>query len=193
MRCALIALCVGGMSDVAPAAGYQGLLAEPSRSGGFEDESDDGCWPSFALERRQARRHHRASPCAHQRREAGRRRRSPIGRDARTSTVQAALCSGPAGDRRRHPPDPAVCEKAEIRPGSCLSSAARRPMSPKWARIVTAQGRTDARLRVIFDNGTESNMLMRSLQRALHKDEAGRRITDPVAGPLFGKRPQTMI
>lgn len=28
-------------------------------------------------------------------------------------------------------------------------------------------------------------MLMRSLQRALNKDEAGRRITDPVAGPLF--------
>ena len=26
---------------------------------------------------------------------------------------------------------------------------------------------------------------MRSLQRALHKDEAGRRITDPTAGPLF--------
>ena len=47
------------------------------------------------------------------------------------------------------------------------------------------QGRTDARLRVIFDNGTESNLLMRSLQRALHKDEAGRRITDPTAGPLF--------
>ena len=28
-------------------------------------------------------------------------------------------------------------------------------------------------------------MLMRSLQRSLHKDEAGRRITDPTAGPLF--------
>jgi hypothetical protein len=27
---------------------------------------------------------------------------------------------------------------------------------------------------------------MRSLQRALHKDDAGRRITDPAAGPLFG-------
>jgi hypothetical protein len=40
-------------------------------------------------------------------------------------------------------------------------------------------------LRVIFDNGTESNLLMRSLQRALNKDDAGRRITDPVAGPLF--------
>ncbi|WP_330166046.1 GIY-YIG nuclease family protein [Martelella mediterranea] len=50
---------------------------------------------------------------------------------------------------------------------------------------LTDQGRTDARLRVIFDNGTESNMLMRSLQRALNKDEAGRRITEPVAGPLF--------
>ena len=51
--------------------------------------------------------------------------------------------------------------------------------------FTNAQGRTDARLRVIFDNGTESNMLMRSLQRALNDDEAGRRITDPVAGPLF--------
>ena len=29
---------------------------------------------------------------------------------------------------------------------------------------------------------------MRSLQRALHKDEAGRRITDPTAGPLFADR-----
>lgn len=41
------------------------------------------------------------------------------------------------------------------------------------------------RLRVILGNGTESNMLMRSLQCALHKDEAERRITDPSAGPLF--------
>jgi hypothetical protein len=49
----------------------------------------------------------------------------------------------------------------------------------------TAHGKTDARLRVIFDNGTQSKLLMRSLQRALHKDEAGRRITDPSAGPLF--------
>jgi hypothetical protein len=29
---------------------------------------------------------------------------------------------------------------------------------------------------------------MRSLQRALHKDEAGRRITEPSAGPLFDGR-----
>jgi hypothetical protein len=49
---------------------------------------------------------------------------------------------------------------------------------------------TGHRLRVIFDNGTESNMLMRSLQRALNKDDAGRRITEPVAGPLFADQPE---
>jgi T5orf172 domain len=46
-------------------------------------------------------------------------------------------------------------------------------------------GNVDARLRVIFDNGTESNLLMRSLQKALQQDPAGRRIIDPSAGPLF--------
>lgn len=54
--------------------------------------------------------------------------------------------------------------------------------------FLTAQGVKDARLRVIFDNGTESNMLMRSLQRALHKDRTGRRISEPSAGPLFGNQ-----
>jgi hypothetical protein len=46
-------------------------------------------------------------------------------------------------------------------------------------------GNVDARLRVIFDNGTESNLLMRSLQKALQQDPAGRRIIEPSAGPLF--------
>ena len=49
----------------------------------------------------------------------------------------------------------------------------------------TANSATDARLRVVYDNGTESDLLMRSLQRALYKDDAGRRITEPSAGPLF--------
>jgi hypothetical protein len=48
-------------------------------------------------------------------------------------------------------------------------------------------GETDARLRVVYSNGTESNLLRRSLQRALYKDEAGRRITEPTAGPLFAE------
>lgn len=76
--------------------------------------------------------------------------------------------------------------KAEIRPGAWFIVGGQKAYVADMDEIfVNAQGRTDARLRVIFDNGTESNMLMRSLQRALHKDEAGRRISDPEAGPLF--------
>jgi hypothetical protein len=52
--------------------------------------------------------------------------------------------------------------------------------------IRAPNGEIDARLRVIYANGTESDLLLRSLQRALYKDDAGRRITEPTAGPLFG-------
>jgi hypothetical protein len=76
--------------------------------------------------------------------------------------------------------------KAEIGLGTWFIVSGQKAYVANMGEVFTnAQGRTDARLRVIFDNGTESNMLLRSLQRALHKDEAGRRITDPVAGPLF--------
>ena len=76
--------------------------------------------------------------------------------------------------------------KAEIRPGAFFIVSGQMAYVAEMEEIFTnEQGRTDARLRVIYDNGTESNVLMRSLQRALHKDEAGRRITDPTAGPLF--------
>ena len=51
--------------------------------------------------------------------------------------------------------------------------------------FLTDQGRKNARMRVIFDNGTEIRALMRSFQRALYKDETGRWITTPSAGPLF--------
>nr|WP_181374742.1 GIY-YIG nuclease family protein [Polaromonas sp. E10S]AWD71953.1 putative helicase [Polaromonas sp. E10S] len=56
--------------------------------------------------------------------------------------------------------------------------------------IKTISGHDDARLRVIFSNGTESNLLMRSLQKALYKDETGRRLTDTEMGPLFGDAPE---
>lgn len=52
--------------------------------------------------------------------------------------------------------------------------------------IKAPNGESDARLRVIYDNGTESNLLRRSLQRALYKDDTGRRLTDTDMGPLFG-------
>lgn len=49
----------------------------------------------------------------------------------------------------------------------------------------TPEGAPNARLRVIYGNATESNLLIRSLQNALYKDETGRRVTEPDAGPLF--------
>jgi len=58
-------------------------------------------------------------------------------------------------------------------------------IAEKGEEFVPEHGRPDARLRIIYDNGTESDLLMRSLQRALNKDEHGRRISDPSAGPLF--------
>lgn len=52
--------------------------------------------------------------------------------------------------------------------------------------VRTPNGEANPRLRVIFSNGTESNLLQRSLQRALYKDDTGRRIISLEAGPLFG-------
>jgi len=46
-------------------------------------------------------------------------------------------------------------------------------------------GQINARLRVIFDNRTESNLLLRSLERALYKDDTSRRLVSTDAGPLF--------
>ncbi len=56
--------------------------------------------------------------------------------------------------------------------------------------LKTQSGHDDARLRVIYSNGTESNLLLRSLQKALYKDDTGRRLTDPDMGPLFGDAPE---
>ena len=97
--------------------------------------------------------------------------------------VQAELDSG---ERTTRPFE----LKAEIRPGALFIVGGQIAYVAEMGDVFTnAQGRSDARLRVIFDNGTQSNLLMRSLQRALNKDEAGRRMTDPEAGPLFSGEP----
>ncbi len=77
--------------------------------------------------------------------------------------------------------------KAEIEPGRFFIVGGQKAyVAGMGEKFSNEKGHTDARLRLIFDNGTESNMLMRSLQRALNADgDAGRRITDPTAGPLF--------
>ena len=77
--------------------------------------------------------------------------------------------------------------KSEIEAGRFFIVGGQKAyVAHKGELFAQPYGDLDSRLRVIFDNGTESDMLMRSLQRALTKDETGRRITEPSAGPLFG-------
>ena len=53
--------------------------------------------------------------------------------------------------------------------------------------LKTTAGEVDRRLRLIFANGTESNLLLRSLQRAFYDDPAARRLVSPDSGQLsFG-------
>ena len=57
------------------------------------------------------------------------------------------------------------------------------------AATTTKDGRDNPRLRVIFDNRTESNLLLRSLTRSLYPDgntTIGRRLIRKDDGPLFG-------
>ncbi len=53
--------------------------------------------------------------------------------------------------------------------------------------LKTTAGEVDRRLRVIYANGAESNLLLRSLQRAFYDDPAARRLVSPQSGQLaFG-------
>jgi hypothetical protein len=79
--------------------------------------------------------------------------------------------------------------KAEILPGEFFIVGGQLAyIAERGDTIKAPNGETDARLRVIYSNATESDLLLRSLQRALYKDDGGRRITEPNAGPLFVDR-----
>ena len=93
--------------------------------------------------------------------------------------VQADL---DAGLRTTRPPE----TSAEIDAGRFyILSGQKAYVAEKGELFKQDYGDWDARLRVVFDNGTESNLLMRSLHRAMSKDATSRTISDPVAGPLF--------
>lgn len=93
--------------------------------------------------------------------------------------VQADL---DAGLRTTRPPE----TSAEIDAGRFyILSGQKAYVAEKGEPFKQDYGDWDARLRVVFDNGTESNLLMRSLHRAMSKDTTSRTISDPVAGPLF--------
>lgn len=77
--------------------------------------------------------------------------------------------------------------KADVKAGDFFVLGGQVAYVAKVGESIRApNGEFDARLRVIFSNGTESNLLLRSLQRALYKDETSRRISESgAAGPLF--------
>ena len=76
--------------------------------------------------------------------------------------------------------------KTEIRKGQFIIIGGQTAYIAEVGETFKApNGEADARLRVIYSNGTESNILLRSLIRAMYKDETSRFITDPNSGPLF--------
>lgn len=76
--------------------------------------------------------------------------------------------------------------KSEIEPGRFYILGGQMLMvAATEAPFTDPHGNVNARLRVIYDNGTESNLLLRTLQRSLQQDPTGRRIVQADAGPLF--------
>ncbi len=85
--------------------------------------------------------------------------------------------------------------RSQIRKGDWFIVDGQKALVAETGEWFTPEhGERDRRLRVIFDNGTESDLLLRSLRRALNKDENSRRIVPPQPdleedfsdlGPLF--------
>ena len=77
-------------------------------------------------------------------------------------------------------------DDAEVRKGDLFILDGQTVLVAEMGEpFISNYERPDRRLRVVYSNGTESDLLLRSLQRALNKDKASRRITEPGFGPLF--------
>lgn len=88
------------------------------------------------------------------------------------------------GIRRVHPFEKRSME--EVTKGAFFIVGGQTAYVAEVGEVFTTQyDRRDSRLRVIYDNRTESKVLLRSLLRALHRDAAARFITNPDSGPLL--------
>ena len=98
--------------------------------------------------------------------------------------VQADL---KAGSRQAKVLDQTEVTIAEIQPGNFFIVGGQLAyVAASAEEFVTQYERKDRRVRVIYDNGTETSILSRSFQKALYRDDTARRITEQSAGPLFG-------
>ena len=94
-------------------------------------------------------------------------------------TVQSELDTGKRQTRKYR-------DDAEVRKGDLFILDGQKVIVAEMGDpFISNYERPDRRLRVVYANGTESDLLLRSLQRALNKDKASRRITEPGFGPLF--------
>lgn len=92
-----------------------------------------------------------------------------------------------AGTRETKPIVQTEITLAEIQPGGFYIVGGQLAyIAGATEEFVTQYERKDRRVRVIYDNATESSVLSRSFQKSLYRDDAARRITEPTAGPLFG-------
>lgn len=166
---------------------HQGLLAgvEPAPAGSLDDLDDDELLAQLGVDAEAGEitdlRHVRSAAEKRAAEEIANRQKCE---DFETfkplfEQVQKELSGGLRQTRRFE-------RKSEIAPGRFYILGGQKAYVATMEQPnVNEHGNIDARLRVIFDNGTESNLLMRSLQKALQQDPAGRRIVEPSAGPLF--------
>jgi hypothetical protein len=79
-------------------------------------------------------------------------------------------------------------DNAEINQGDLFILDGQKAIVAEMGELfISDYGLPNRRLRVVYDNGTESDLLLRSLQRALNKDKTSRRITQLDLGPLFSQ------
>lgn len=80
-------------------------------------------------------------------------------------------------------------KESEIEPGQFFILNGIMAYITEVGEEFEKNGKKNARMKVIFSNGTEGNNLKRSLATELYKDEHGRRVTDPKARGLFSNKP----
>ena len=77
-------------------------------------------------------------------------------------------------------------DDAEIRKGDLFIVDGQTALVAEAGELFISNfDREDRRLRVVYANGTESDLLGRSLMRALNRDKVSRRIVEPRLEPLF--------
>lgn len=80
-------------------------------------------------------------------------------------------------------------KESEIEPGQFFILNGIMAYIAEVGEEFEKNGKKNARMKVIFSNGTEGDNLKRSLATELYKDEHGRRVTDPKARGLFSNKP----